>query len=130
MGQCADRDEIDAGLGYGAQLCSKAIELFRQAGECNWLIIEAQDRQARFYGSFGFLKIDIEYHVPRYGGDGTVPMHLMTIPLPPADNIDATILKKIVTHIYVSGYGLPENDSRLGRQLKLIGPNPLLRQWP
>jgi len=124
-------DERLRGRGYGEELTRHAIRLFSEFGRRDWFLIEAEDRQARFYGRIGFLKLGIDYFVPRYDGSGAEPMSLMAIPLRgPAKSIDGGEMKQIVERIYRSGYKLQADDPRLERQLSLIPAEVLLIAWP
>ncbi len=119
-------------LGHGSALCRDAISRFNNTyTSIDWLLVEAEDRQAIFYGKYGFKKIDIPYHIPSFTGPGTIPMHLMAIPK--ASNkrcIEKNYLQELIQHIFISGYQLNENDSRMQRQLALIPKQAQLISWP
>ncbi len=125
-------DQKYRGLGYGRALCRDAISRFNNTySSIDWLFVEAENKQAIFYGRHGFRKINIPYRIPSFSGSETIPMHLMAISK--TDNkyrIEKKHLKKIIQHIFVSGYQLNENDSRTQQQLALIPKQAQLIRWP
>jgi len=113
-------DEGMRGHGFGTHLCRDTISRFQSVGDCDWLVVEAEDRQARFYGSLGFRWIDVTYQVPRYDGGGTVPMNLMALPADGARQIARDDLRSIVRRMFLTGYDLNISDDRLTWQLDTI----------
>lgn len=124
-------DETERSKGYGEELTRDAIKLFLERGDRGWLLIEAEERQAQLYGRIGFAKLGIDYHVPRYDGEESVPMNLMATsrdgPIASADGQD---IKQIIERIYLSGYKLDPGDLRVARQLALIPDSVPLLAWP
>ncbi len=124
-------DEPERGRGYGEELTRHAMRVFAERGDRGWLLIEAEDRQARFYGRIGFGKLAIDYYVPRYDAVDAVPMHLLAMPRNgPVNSVDGAALKQIIERIYRSGYKLGADDPRLERQLALIPGEVRLIEWP
>jgi len=123
--------EKERGQGYGEALTRHAIGLFLERGDRRWLLIEAEDRQARFYGRIGFAKFGFDYFVPRFGEASAVPMHLMGFSSegPPA-TVAGEALKPMIERIYLSGYKLKPGDPRLAKQLALIPDEVRLLDWP
>ena len=123
--------ETQRGKGLGTTLCKDAIRRFHEEYSLSLLLIEAEDRQAIFYGKLGFKKIDINYLVPKYNAPGSVPMHLMAIS---ADNnashLEANHLRTLIQHIFTTGYYLNEQDERLTAQLANIPQQAALLSWP
>ena len=123
--------EPERGQGYGEQLTRHAIGLFLERGDRGWLLIEAEDRQARFYGRIGFVKFGFDYFVPRYGDAGAVPMHLMAVAKKgPLRSVSGGELKQIIERVYRDSYMLEAGDSRLAKQLALIPEEVPLLEWP
>lgn len=113
--------------GIGTKLCKNAIDYFQNMQEAHWLFIEAQERQSRFYGSLGFKKLVLEYLVPSFNSDQSIPMHLMCIQK--VRKLQADQLTKTIENIFIFGYSLDENDPRVQEQLDKI-PNKIdLIDW-
>ena len=106
------------GKGIGTKICLNAIDYFNNYIECQWLLIEAEDRQAKFYGKLGFKKILIDYFVPEFDSQESVKMHLMCINKD--KEIDSISLANIMRNIFLFGYCLDEKDKRIQRQLDRI----------
>ncbi|MEO1205084.1 MAG: GNAT family N-acetyltransferase [Pseudomonadota bacterium] len=124
-------DEDARGQGFGTQLTRHAIDLFRARTGYNWFLIEAEDQQARFYGRFGFKKLDFQYFSPSYDDETRVPMHLMAIPADErCEAMDLDIAKKLVERLYMSGYSLARTDPRIQAQIDEITVSPVLIAWP
>ncbi len=109
--------ESKRGLGLGSKLCLSAIEYFHTSIECDWFLIEAQERQAKLYAKLGFKTLNIDYRVPTFDSDKSVPMSLMLIE---EKSIDLASLRLIIVDIFTRGYHLNENDIRLKEQLQRI----------
>jgi ribosomal protein S18 acetylase RimI-like enzyme len=123
--------EAERGQGYGEQLTRHAIGLFLERGDRDWLLIEAEDRQARFYGRIGFAKLGFDYYVPRYGDAGAVPMHLLAIAKKGRrPSVAGKALKPIIERVYRDSYKLDADDPRLVKQLALIPDEVRLLDWP
>jgi len=124
-------DDDERGKGYGTALTEEAIRLFREETECDWLLIEAEDRQAELYGRIGFLKISVDFYVPRFDDQGVVPMHLLALPRHPGlANMSADELKQTLEWIYQSGYLIRSDDPRLAKQLSAVTGDTELIAWP
>ncbi|MBA1438641.1 MAG: GNAT family N-acetyltransferase [Epsilonproteobacteria bacterium] len=106
------------GQKIGTMLCAHAINYFQNHVSCQWLFIEAEDRQCKFYSKFGFKKLQIKYNVPKFNSSQSIAMHLMCIDK--NKRIDSESLKNIIEHIFVHGYCLPEDDQRIQKQLERI----------
>ncbi len=119
------------GQGLGTVLCRDAMERFATGGELRWLLIEAEDRQAAFYGRLGFSKLDLPYDVPRFDGGGTFPMHLMVVSAGQRPtHIAGGTLRPILRHLFTSGYSLKPDDPRIAAQLARVGDTVELIPWP
>ncbi len=116
------------GNGIGTLLCKNAIQHFQKHLQTDFFLIEAEERQARFYGKLGFLKIDIDYAVPKFNKEGSVFMHLMCIQK--RSSLDAQHLKMFIEDIFSFGYGLKRNDPRITAVLAKIPPHISLTPWP
>lgn len=124
-------DEAQRGKGYGTDLTNEAIRLFREETDCDWLLIEARDRQAELYGRLGFLKVDLDFRIPHYVDADETPMHLMAYPRGAAErSIPAGELKEMIDWLYRSGYLVADDDPRLARQLAAITGDAALMDWP
>ncbi|MGF1620919.1 MAG: GNAT family N-acetyltransferase [Rhodomicrobiaceae bacterium] len=125
-------DVRERGKGYGTELTRHAFEIFSGLPGRRWMLIEAEKRQAELYGRLGFLKIDVDYLVPRYDGSGSEAMSLMAVPSDrSALSIESAELRQIVERIYRSGYKLNADDPRLEEQLALIPAGEIrLMAWP
>lgn len=118
------------GKGYGTALCQHAIESFRQNEALRIMYIGADDRQSRFYGHLGFLRLDLDYRVPRPDG-GSEPKHLLAMPM--GDHVAALLkseLGKVIMSIFVDGYRLTPGDPRIDEQLARIPERTRLQPWP
>lgn len=119
------------GKGLGARLCRDAMHRFSQLSGYAWFFIEAEERQAIFYGRLGFWKLLLDYQVPRFDGAGSVPMSLMVLP---ADEVPSSIsraeLADIIRHIFTNGYLLSVDDARIAAQLARIDGAVALSRWP
>ena len=119
------------GHGYGTLLCQDAITRFHNKKQRDWLLTEAEDRQAIFYGKLGFKKANLPYNVPKFDSAGSIPMHLMLMSLDSNKTmVDNHCLRSLIHHTFTTGYDLAENDPRLARQLALIPEKTQLLQWP
>lgn len=114
-------EEAFRGRGIGSRLCLDAIERFRRDPDYDWLFIEAQERQARLYAQLGFKPLAIDYVVPSYTSDETVPMSLMAI-VKEGETLDGERLKRVVRDIFEFGYDLSPDDPRIAEQLRKIPP--------
>lgn len=125
-------DEAYRGKGLGTLLCKDAMQRFKrlQLCNCSLLVIEAEDRQAIFYGELGFLKLVLDYQVPCFDSSQSMPMHLMV--LPARQNLRSISSKKvydIIYQIFVHGYLLSKDDPRLTEQLTKIAEDIDLITW-
>lgn len=119
------------GRGVGTALCRDAMRRIEGSPGYDLLLVEAQDRQARFYGRLGFLKLALNYEVPRFDGPGTMPMHLMVVPRARRlTSIPRATLRPILSDLVVSGYSLAEDDPRVAAQLSKVGDQTPLIRWP
>jgi len=119
------------GKGYGAVLVRDAVRRFREEIRAEWMLIEAGDRQAVFYGRLGFKRLDLIYHAPRFEEEGAAPMHLLSMSADhDSDIIDGPRLAEMVRHNFVHGYRLDPADQRVRRQLALIGQRVRRVPWP
>ena len=111
----------ERGKGYGTLLCQDAINRFKNESEIEWLLIEAGERQAAFYGNLGFKKLDLDYKVPKFGEAGSVMMHLMAISAhKDICGVQGNVLTQIIKRMFINDYQLSEHDNRLNEQLALI----------
>lgn len=119
------------GQGYGTYMCRDAITRFYNEYDIDWLLIEAEERQAIFYGQLGFKKFDMPYQVPKYNAPDSVPMHLMAISANiNQDSIDKPSLSQLIADVFVSGYHLSMEDARITQQIAAIPDNVKLINWP
>jgi GNAT superfamily N-acetyltransferase len=125
-------DPRERGKGYGTELTRHAFEVFSELPRRRWMLIEAEKRQAELYGRLGFLKIDVDYLVPRYDSSGSEAMSLMAVPSDrSARSIESAELRQLVERIYRSGYKLDADDPRLEEQLAVIPVGEIrLMAWP
>lgn len=122
---------LQRGNGFGAQLCQHALKYFEEQTALKMLYVEAEDRQARFYGRLGFRRLDLEYYVPRFDTKGSVPMRLMAISNDPSvRTLDGKELSTVIQSIFCSGYHLEPNDERIQEQLERIPQRIHLEIWP
>jgi len=106
------------GKGIGTKLCLNAINYFQNNIPCQWLLIEAEDRQAKFYGKLGFKKIIIDYAIPEFNSVESVKMHLMCIEKD--KKLDKLSLINIIKNIFTFGYCLNKEDKRIQEQLNRV----------
>lgn len=124
-------DKSQRGRGLGIRLCRDAIARFQNLSGFSLLLIEAEERQATFYGHLGFFKLQIDYSVPRYDDGQSMPMHLMALPWGPIPAaIPADELTAIIRHLYINGYLLSQDDPRIEYQLSRIDGDVPLISWP
>lgn len=102
-------------LGFGSKVCSHAISYFNSSIKSNWLLIEAQERQAKLYIKLGFKRINLDYKVPIFNSNNSIQTNLMIIQK--AIKIDKTSLSDIIKDIFCRGYSLNKNDQRVKSQL-------------
>lgn len=107
--------ESKRGLGIGSKLCLNAIDYFHSHIKAEWLLIEAEERQAKLYKKLGFRKINIDYRIPKFNSNESVPMNLMLIQ---EKNINADVLSRIIKDVFRRGYSLEEDDVRIEEQLQ------------
>jgi len=110
--------ESKRGLGIGSKLCLNAIKYFHLEIKSEWLLIEAEERQAKLYEKLGFSKLALEYRVPAFNSSKSIPMNLMLIK--ESKELDSGSLKKIIEDIFYRGYSLEKNDIRVDEQLSRI----------
>ena len=110
------------GKGLGTLLCQHAMETVQAMDDIDWLFIEAEERQALFYGLLGFKKLLIQYLIPSFESPQSIPMSLMVLPTTQqrSSSIDSDLLKSIVHDIFRHGYHLEESDPRISAQLSRI----------
>jgi len=119
------------GRGLGTALVRDAVRRFRDEIGAEWMLIEAGDRQAQFYGRLGFKRLDLDYHAPRFEEEGAAPMHLLSMAAnDQAEFIDGSRLAEMVRHNFVHGYRVAEDDPRVRRQIAEIGPRVRCERWP
>jgi len=106
------------GKGLGTKLCLNAIEYFKNNLNTHFLLIEAQDSQAKLYSKLGFKEIDIKYFVPHYNSEKSIQMHLLCITK--NKTLSSDMLKNIIKDIFICGYYLKDDDTRIAKQLELI----------
>lgn len=106
------------GHGIGRDLCRHAITTGQSSVNAKWLLVEAQARQAIYYGQLGFLMLQYCYLAPSFDSTDSIPMSLMAIS---SDNlikhIEINELNAIVSHLFTVGYQLAPSDQRLEQQL-------------
>lgn len=124
--------ETQRSRGVGAWIVQRIVQDRAIADRAPWLFIEAEDRQAAFYGRLGFRKIDTPYAVPAYDGDGVEPMHLLVYNFAGAEAIAADFLRRSVTELFVDGYYLDPGDPRIAAQAAAMPPEGMVRllAWP
>jgi len=110
--------ESKRGLGIGSKLCLNAIDYFHTNIKSEWLLIEAEERQAKLYEKLGFTRLQLDYKVPKFNSLESVSMNLMLINK--SIELDSTSLKMIVKDIFYRGYSLKKGDIRVEEQLKRI----------
>ena len=106
------------GEGIGSKLCLEAIALFGQSDDAKYLLIEAEPRQVKLYKKLGFKSLEIDYRVPKFDSDMSIPMDLLFISK--EKNLPKKDLKKIVEDIFIRGYALSKSDIRVIKQLERI----------
>ena len=106
------------GRGLGTKLCLNAIEYFHNNLPSKWLLIEAQERQARLYAKLGFHRMNLEYLVPAFDSNESIEMSLMLIEK--EQKLDKKKLSLIIEDIFSRGYSLDKSDSRIEEQLKRV----------
>jgi len=107
--------ESSRALGIGSKLCINAISYFRANTNCDWFLIEAEDKQAKLYEKFGFNIIDLDYQIPMFNSNKSLKTNLLVIQK--GKKIDNASLVEIIKDIFHRGYGLSLNDNRLETQL-------------
>ena len=114
--------------GIGASLCHHVVENFRKAAPANWLLVEAEKRQADFYRRQGFATFACPYDAPQFGDAGSIAMSLQGIAKSKETrSASRAELCDIIEHLFLDGYGLEKNDPRLVAQLAAIAdPTPLI----
>ncbi len=123
--------QSERGKGYGTFMCKDATPRFKNETNIDWLLIEAENRQAIFYGKLGFRKLTLDYKVPKFGEPGSVMMHLMTINAHEGINhIQGNDLTQMIERIFLDGYHLSKNDNRVNEQIALIPKQVKLISWP
>jgi GNAT superfamily N-acetyltransferase len=119
------------GRGIGRTLCRDVVERFRALGCYRWLLVEAGERQAVFYGRMGFLRLAVEYHAPRFDGPGSVPMDLLALPARlECDAVPGEALRRTIRVLFADGYELGETDPRIAAQLERVPGRVALEAWP
>lgn len=110
--------ESKRGEGIGSKLCLNAIEYFHKELKQEWLLIEAEERQAKLYEKLGFSKLVVDYRVPAFNSDESVKMNLMLIQK--STPLYKESLKNIVRDIFSRGYSLEDSDIRIKEQLERL----------
>ncbi|OOZ39146.1 hypothetical protein BOW53_12655 [Solemya pervernicosa gill symbiont] len=124
-------DESQRNGGIGTLLCRDAMARFKRLSGFSWLLVEAEERQAIFYGRLGFHKLAFDYFAPRYDDSESVPMHLMVLPQEKRPkSIPAKELADIIRHLFHNGYLLDHDDPRVERQLSRLADDVSLVTWP
>lgn len=119
------------GRGIGRALCRDVMDRFGALAGYRWLLVEAGERQAAFYGRMGFLRLALEYHAPRFDGPGSVPMHLLALPIAPACTaLPGDVVRATIRVGFVDGYDLAETDPRIAAQLARVPERVALEAWP
>ena len=118
------------GRGLGRHIARHCFAHYAEPG-IHWLFIEAAERQARFYGRLGALRLDLDYAVPHFTDPGTTPMQLMALCRPRApDRVGRDFLCRIIEHVFIDGYGLGRGDPRLAAQCARVPDAVALEPWP
>jgi len=110
--------ESKRNLGIGTKLCLNAIEYFHTEIKVEWLLIEAEERQAKLYEKLGFSRLSLDYRIPKFNSLESVPMNLML--LNESKELDSNSLKAIIKDIFYRGYSLKKGDIRIDQQLKRV----------
>jgi len=80
-----------------------------------------REGRIRFYARLGMRVLDVgEYEVPNVDGSGSERFLLMVRTIDP-DRPDKPELRRLVTDLYVDGYGLAERHPFVVRALASIG---------
>lgn len=117
--------------GWGGLLCRDAVSYFNTLGEIPWLLVEAKDRQAAFYGRAGFFRLSLDYQAPRFDGPGSIPMQLMLRRGKESEaKLSAAECRPILHHIFLQGYQLNPEDQRITDQLARVDNDLNLTAWP
>jgi|GEM_PF-2326796 len=118
------------GQGIGRELCRHAIATTQTAATCQWLFVEAQARQARYYGGLGFLMLDYQYLAPCFDSHESIAMSLLAVAVNnQTKHIEINELNDIVEHMFVVGYQLEPGDLRLQQQLSCHQSTIALIAW-
>lgn len=104
--------------GLGSKLCLNAIEYFQNSTDLKWLLIEAQERQAKLYEKLGFSRLLLDYRVPEFHSPKSVPMSLLLIQK--ESPLMRESLEKIIRDIFQRGYSLHKDDKRIEEQLERL----------
>jgi len=105
------------GLAIGSKLCLYVIDYVKTHLRAQWLFIEAEERQALLYERLGFKRVALDYRVPKFNSQESVPMTLMLIT---QISLNADIFSEIIKDIFHRGYSLEANDIRIKQQIQRI----------
>ncbi len=110
----------EQGNKIGERICRNVISEFAQMEESDYLFLEAEERQARYYERFGYKTVNIGFMSPCYGSDSEeVPMSLMFINKN-GFKLTKEKLEEIITKLYLEDYDLDCSDNRYLRQMARI----------
>jgi len=109
--------ERQRGLGLGSRLTLHAIAYFQEEKKLHYFFTEAQERQATLYEKLGFLRLSLEYRVPSFNSEESIPMTLLLIQ---KRELQEQRLLAIIDDIFQRGYTLEASDPRLLAQLQRV----------
>lgn len=105
------------GQALGKRLVQAAVEDVRDVAAP--LLVEAGADAQWLYAGVGFRALALAYDVPVFGSAGTCRHTLMIHGAP--QRVDGRWLRAVIADMFIDGYGVASEDSRLQAQLARIG---------
>lgn len=111
------------GLGLARKMVDELLAKSLSASK-PYLWLEANPKLWGFYNKLGFKRLDMEYRIPEFYGDGSEQMGLFVRLHPSVAEVEKKVVESFVSELLLSGYDLKEKDSRYQRQMQVIHSYP------
>lgn len=116
--------EASQGAGVGTRILRGIKDNIAKDDSYDFLILEAEERQSKWYSKNGFEFCDVNYHYPSFTDDRLIFSHLMRVGYcSDSDHNIRDYLLKVVKDMYVNIYKLDVNSDKYSRLIKKLPVN-------
>jgi len=105
------------GRGYGSEVFSYVVNSYANHPQFDWIVLEAKDRQAKWYAGMGMKRVDLDYSYPHADNTASSTINLMLKHTnTPQPIVGGEFLRDFVESAFTGPYNLDASDARLDEQ--------------